>query len=245
MDRPSDAPPESPAEPPPDGGSAADPGSGPGAALDPGASPAATGPDRPAGDALDRVLDGLRPSTVRSRDDAAPAPPSAPPTWPEDGERRGLPTRAVEAHRIAAAIFAVPLALGLGTLSVLAATGVILQDAPAAVAAPVPGLVAILLLVRAVAWPPLSHRHRAWRLTPEVLDIWEGVIWRRVISVPRSRVQHTEVGRGPIQRGYDLASLSIHTAGEEHAEVTLRGLETATAEAIRDCLLNREEDHVV
>ena len=195
-------------------------------------------------DRLDRIVEGLRPSSVRPRS-VSTAEPAPPPSWPEDGERRPLPDRAATAHRVASLVFAGPMALGLFVLSFIGYSGG-LPDAlplPAAVGGPL--LLASFFVTRALVWPGVSHRHRSWRMTPEVLDIWEGVLWQRVVSVPRSRVQHTEVGRGPIQRSYDIASLSIHTAGEERGKVSLSGLETATAEAIRDCLLNREEDHVV
>ncbi len=205
---------------------------------DPGASP-------PGSDRLDRIVEGLRPSTVRSRVPVEPDEPAPPPTWPEDGERRPLPDRAARAHTVAALFFAVPFALGLCALSVMGWYGILFQALPAPVGIGAPLIPAALFIARAIYWPRISHRRRAWRLTPEVLDIWQGVLFQNVTSVPRSRVQHTEVGRGPIQRSYDLASLTIHTAGEEHAQVSLSGLETATAEAIRDCLLIREEDHVV
>ena len=95
------------------------------------------------------------------------------------------------------------------------------------------------------AWPPLEYRHTRWRVSALGLDIWSGVVWRSVVSVPRSRVQHIDVTQGPLQRRFGLATLSLHTAGTEHAKVTLSGLEHATALRVRDDLLVREEDDVV
>ena len=58
-----------------------------------------------------------------------------------------------------------------------------------------------------------------------------------MINVPRSRVQHTDVSQGPIERGFGLGTLVIYTAGTEHARVELHGLEHGTALHIRDHLL--------
>ena len=59
-------------------------------------------------------------------------------------------------------------------------------------------------------------------------------IWRKVINVPRSRVQHTDVSQGPLERGHGLGTLVIYTAGTDHARVDLPGLDHATALRIRD-----------
>ena len=61
------------------------------------------------------------------------------------------------------------------------------------------------------------------------IEIRRGVWWRHVVHVPRSRVQHTDVNQGPIERTYGLAHLIIHTAGTISASVALEGLERAVA----------------
>ena len=207
--------------------------------------PAAPALGMPVSEDSQHAGEAPRPFDSADEPDAHEAEPAPAAVWPEDSLRHPLPDRAVGANRIANLIFAGPASLAVCVFWVLNSMD-ILHIGPDPWIVTLVGLAVILfLLVRALAWPAIAHRHRAWRLTPEVLDIWEGVLFRRVISVPRSRVQHTEVGSGPIQRSYDLATLSVYTAGEERVEIGLHGLEVQTAEAIRDCLLNREEDHVV
>ena len=92
----------------------------------------------------------------------------------------------------------------------------------------------------AIRWPTLELRHVAYRIDDDAIEIRGGVLWRHVRKVPRSRVQHTDVAQGPLERRYGLATLVIHTAGTEHAEVTLEGLAHETALALRDRLLPRE-----
>lgn len=86
-------------------------------------------------------------------------------------------------------------------------------------------------------WPPVEYRHTAWRLGEGGLEIRRGVLWREVVNVPRTRVQHTDVTHGPIERSFGLATLVVFTAGTVHASVTLPGLTRALADRMRDFLI--------
>ena len=86
-------------------------------------------------------------------------------------------------------------------------------------------------------WPLLEYRRTAWRLGEGGLEIRRGVLWREVVSVPRTRIQHTDVTHGPIERSFGLATLVVFTAGTEHASVTLPGLTSALADQMRDYLI--------
>jgi uncharacterized protein len=94
-------------------------------------------------------------------------------------------------------------------------------------------------------WPEISYRHTFYRVDPHGIEIRRGVIWRRTINVPKSRVQHIDVSQGPLQRTYALGTLVIYTAGTDHAKVELRGLSHARAMRIRDHLLPSGGDDAV
>ncbi len=82
----------------------------------------------------------------------------------------------------------------------------------------------------------------------EVADgllIESGVWWRKRTLVPRSRVQHTDVKHGPLQRRLGLATLVIHTAATRNQAVELPGLTEAHAETLRDDLLGRSGSDAV
>ncbi len=89
-------------------------------------------------------------------------------------------------------------------------------------------------------WPRKAYAHASYRLDADGLEIRRGVVWREVINVPRTRVQHTDVLQGPIERNYGLSTLMVHTAGAEHARVALSGLSREDALALRDQLLPRD-----
>jgi hypothetical protein len=86
-------------------------------------------------------------------------------------------------------------------------------------------------------WPEIAYRHTFYRVDPHGIEIRRGVLWRRTINVPKSRVQHTDVSQGPLQRTYALGTLVVYTAGTDHAKVELPGLSHAHAMRIRDHLL--------
>lgn len=160
----------------------------------------------------------------------------------DDGRWRALDPRAVTVARIGAwiAVGVVTMPLVMGT--VLAE---VLAPLPRWLAVALPIFVATALIGLgwlAHRWPAISYRYRAWRLDHDRFEIRRGVVWRRVVSVPRSRVQHTDVAQGPIERSQDLARLVVHTAGTAGASVTLDWLALTTAEAVRDHLVAHERD---
>ena len=89
-------------------------------------------------------------------------------------------------------------------------------------------------------WPAIDYRHTFYRVDDEGIEIRRGVYWRVVINVPRSRVQHTDVSQGPLERRFGLGTLVIYTAGTDHAKVELVGLDHQVALRIREHLLPRE-----
>ena len=162
-----------------------------------------------------------------------------------DGLERPLDPRSVAVQRIAGWMVAGPILAGLllGLLLVL-------------FLAPLPGwAMALLVLLGAAAalghawsahrWPEVAHRHASYKVDARGIEIRRGVVWRKVINVPRSRVQHTDVSQGPLERSHGLATLVIYTAGTNHARVDLHGLDHATALLIRDHLLAGEGDDAV
>jgi membrane protein YdbS with pleckstrin-like domain len=86
-------------------------------------------------------------------------------------------------------------------------------------------------------WPGKRYRHTFYRVSPEEIRIRRGVWWRSVHTVPRSRVQHTDVSQGPIERAFGLATLVLYTAGTASASVSLGGLPHEVAMRIRDHLI--------
>lgn len=85
----------------------------------------------------------------------------------------------------------------------------------------------------------LRHRHTSYRLDDDGLRIRRGRWWQSETLVPRSRVQHLDLERGPIERRLNLATLVVHTAGTRSSAIKLAGLASADADALRDALVLR------
>ena len=91
----------------------------------------------------------------------------------------------------------------------------------------------------------MAYRFTSYVVDDAGLEIARGVYWRTVTNIPRSRIQHTDVSQGPLERRHGLGTLVVYTAGTQHSEVKLPGLEFATAQRIRAHLLPRDEGDAV
>ncbi len=173
---------------------------------------------------------------------AAPATPT-PGSIADDLDRK-LDPGSVTVARISAAIALLILAVPLVATAIL----VLFFAGPTPAILLRLGAGALVFLAFAgwcLYWPSLRYRHASYRVAEAGLWIRRGVVWRSEISVPRSRVQHTDVSQGPLQRRFDIATLVLHTAGTQHAAVSLTGLPHAAALAIRDHLIEGGEDDAV
>jgi membrane protein YdbS with pleckstrin-like domain len=100
-----------------------------------------------------------------------------------------------------------------------------------------PVLVAIAGLTFVWLWPPLAYRHLRFGVDETGIAIESGVIWRSRVSLPRVRIQHTDVSQGPLERRYGIGTLKLYTAGSRHVKIELQGLNHDEALALRDALL--------
>jgi uncharacterized protein len=161
-----------------------------------------------------------------------------------DGVSRWLDPRWITVQRIHGAIFAaiVSLASFVGVIVVWIASqrpflGLLLL--------PVWAVLMAALVWQMYRWPPISYRFSAYRVDEAVLEIQRGVYWRTTTSVPRSRIQHTDVSQGPLERRHGLGTLVVYTAGTQHSQVTLSGLDFTVARRIRAHLLPTDQSDAV
>jgi membrane protein YdbS with pleckstrin-like domain len=161
-----------------------------------------------------------------------------------DGVSRQLDPRWIVVQRVHSAIFLLILAAitFVGALSLWAASGILLL-----------GVVVLPLWLMAIGalawqmqrWPAIAYRHTSYRVDEAGLEILRGVYWRTITSVPRSRIQHTDVSQGPLERRHGLGTLVVYTAGTQHSEVKLPGLEFTVAQRIRAHLLPHDQGDAV
>ena len=161
-----------------------------------------------------------------------------------DGVTRQLDPRWIPLRRIHNAIFFVVLSMAsfVGVIVLWVASRVLVAGL---LLLPVWAVVMAAIAWQLYRWPPISYRHASYCLDGEGFEIARGVYWRTITNVPRSRVQHTDVSQGPLERRYGLGTLVVHTAGTMHSQVTLSGLEFTVARQIRAHLLPGDEGDAV
>lgn len=121
---------------------------------------------------------------------------------------------------------------------------VLLSPTPAIALGAVALLVAFLL---SVWWPQLSFDRWGYAVREGELLIASGVLFRSVVAIPLSRVQHVDVRQGPLEQWLSLGRLYVHTASGLGSDGVIPGLQMATALQLRDRLVaasNRSDDGV-
>ena len=94
---------------------------------------------------------------------------------------------------------------------------------------------AVLVIAYLVLYLPMRrYATRGYSLAEERLRVVRGVLFHWDTVVPFGRVQHIDVDQGPLERGFGLATLTVHTAGSHNASVSLPGLAHEVALAMRE-----------
>lgn len=132
--------------------------------------------------------------------------------------------------RIITTLCVVPFLIGAGILELAIADKAIIT--PGAVLAPVLAIGAFIV----VFLPGRRWLRWGYDDSGEQLRVARGWMFRTDTIVPFKRIQHIDVGQGPLERMFGLASLTVHTAGTHNSIVTLPGLTRADAEALRDSM---------
>ena len=103
----------------------------------------------------------------------------------------------------------------------------------------------VLLIWMSFAMPKRRYVHTRYRVDDLGLLLHRGRVFHSQLGVARSRIQHTDVTQGPVQRLYGLATLSIFTAGTEDAKVEIAGIGFDEARRLRAELTGQTGDDVV
>jgi uncharacterized protein len=153
-----------------------------------------------------------------------------------DGIERQLDPRWIPVQRILAAILTAMIA-GVSfvfAMSLWAGSGILLLGL---LLLPVWATLMAVVAWQLQRWPAVSYRFSSYRVDQAGIEIRQGVYWRTITNVPRSRVQHTDVSQGPLERRFGLGTLVIYTAGTSHSRVNVSGLAFDVARRIRAHLL--------
>lgn len=85
----------------------------------------------------------------------------------------------------------------------------------------------------------LSYFKKKYALREKDVSYRRGIIFHSITTIPLSRIQHSELMRGPLDRFLGLSSVKIYTAGGSSSDITIPGLSVETAEKVREFINNQ------
>jgi uncharacterized protein len=132
----------------------------------------------------------------------------------------------VTTSRIATALGLLPFLIGAGVLE----AAQLLPSGPFIV------LALVVYVFISFVVPARKYRHWGYAMGADRLRVVRGYMFYRDTVVPFGRIQHIDVEQGPVDRRYDLAKLTVHTAGNHNSTVSLPGLLHADALVMRETI---------
>ncbi len=152
----------------------------------------------------------------------------------EDEDLEPLDPAYVSAMRVSALLFWFPALIG--ALIADAALEASELGIPFGI---VSAAVLVLALVFVIRVPMRRYHSRGYHMSGDRLRVVRGILWHYDTIVPFGRVQHIDVNQGPVERFFDIATLTLHTAGTHNASVHLPGLKHQAATRMRETIRER------
>jgi hypothetical protein len=147
-----------------------------------------------------------------------------------DGAQTKLHPNYTHAVRLRTTLTAIPFLIGALLLETVVRKEGLLPSG--VIAGPVL-LTALALIIRV---PSRRYNARGYQISADRLRVVRGLLFRSDTVVPFGRVQHIDVHQGPIERFFGIATLTLHTAGNHNASVSLPGLGEALAREMRETI---------
>ncbi|MHC6179664.1 PH domain-containing protein [Clostridium sp. JNZ X4-2] len=77
-------------------------------------------------------------------------------------------------------------------------------------------IIVLISILDSFVWPFLEYQQWEYGIFEDKIELIKGIIVRKKIIIPISRIQNLKIEQGPIQRIYKIASINIITAGGCH-----------------------------
>lgn len=85
----------------------------------------------------------------------------------------------------------------------------------------------------------IGFRRRKYLVRNKDISYKNGLFLMKTTTVPFNRIQHIEINQGPFSRFFDLAILSIFTAGNSSHDLKIRGIKISEAEKIKEFISSK------
>lgn len=87
-----------------------------------------------------------------------------------------------------------------------------------------------------------SFAKRQFAIRTKDISYQSGLFFSTLTTVPFSRIQHVEIDQGPIARLFQLASLSVFTAGDSSDDLEIKGITKIEALKIKAFISQQVND---
>ncbi|MFE7135802.1 PH domain-containing protein [Streptomyces sp. NPDC057638] len=118
--------------------------------------------------------------------------------------------------------------------AILVVLGVLITPARVWLLGPA-AVIAVLGIAEAAILPPWRYRIHRWEVTDEAVYVRSGAFWQEWRIAPMSRIQTVDTVRGPLERSFGLATVTVTTASSKGA-IEIQGLEHELAAELAERL---------
>jgi len=103
----------------------------------------------------------------------------------------------------------------------------------------------IIIMIPVLIWIPAAFKALEYYIDDEGVKMKGGVVWKKHVTVPYSKITNVDVTRGPMQRYYNIGTIHVQTAGAggqqgQKAELKINGVREL--EKIRDIIIKKVKD---
>jgi uncharacterized protein len=87
----------------------------------------------------------------------------------------------------------------------------------------------LIVMILVLIWIPAAFRALEYEIDEDGVKMSGGVVWKKYVTVPYSKITNVDITRGPLQRYYKIGTIHVQTAGAagkqgEKAELKLTGI---------------------
>lgn len=100
-------------------------------------------------------------------------------------------------------------------------------------------LLITILFIYTIFIKIIGFKRRKFLVREKDISYKKGVFYKKITTVPFNRIQHVEIDQGPISRFFNLASLSVFTAGDSSDDLKVNGLLKDEAQQIKEYISNQ------
>jgi membrane protein YdbS with pleckstrin-like domain len=103
----------------------------------------------------------------------------------------------------------------------------------------------LVIMILVAIWIPAAFKALEYTIDDDGVKTSGGVVWKKYVTVPYSKITNVDITRGPLQRFYNIGTIHVQTAGAsgkqgEKAELKLAGIRDL--EKVRKVIIENIKD---